>query len=133
MRKSVPVLFALLGLTLLFPGCRGESLSPHEAARAAAEQYYGYLIEGEVDKYVEAIHDYDSLSESYRSQLRDMFAQYLHHEQELRGGLTAAHALRDTIIDSLQAHVFVELVFGDSTREEVSLPLVLTDKGWKLR
>ena len=105
----------------------------HEAVRQAAEQYYGYLIDGDVDRYMCGLADYDSLPESYRNELRDMFLQYLDREQTMRRGILSAEAVRDTLVDSLHAHVFLDIQFGDSTREQVSLPLVRTAKGWRMR
>ena len=105
----------------------------HEAVRQAAEQYYGYLIDGDVDRYMRGLADYDSLPESYRNELRDMFLQYLDREQTMRRGIQSAEAVRDTLVDSLHAHVFLDIQFGDSTREQVSLPLVRTAKGWRMR
>ena len=75
-------------MALALSGCKKEALTPSEAA----ELYYGYLIDGKVDKYVESLYDYDSLSEDYRSQLRDMFLQYLDREERIRSGLVAACA-----------------------------------------
>ncbi|MBR4757660.1 MAG: DUF4878 domain-containing protein [Bacteroidaceae bacterium] len=122
-------LYLALAISMLV-SCRENE---HKAARKAAEQYYGYLIDGDVEKYVKAIHDYNELPEEYRNQLRDMFAQYLDNEQKMRGGLIQARALHDTIVDDLYAHILMEVTFGDSTQEQVFLPLILTDKGWKLK
>ena len=130
MRRLVPLAIGLLCLT----ACLGQrEADAHEAVRRAAEEYYACLVDGDVDGYLKGIRDYEAMSEEYRSQLRDMFAQYLHQEQTLRGGLAAARALRDTLIDSTLAQVFLEVEFGDSTREQVSLPLVLTEKGWRMK
>jgi len=98
-----------------------------------AEKYYGYLVKGDVDHYLQGMANYDSLPEDYRSQLRDMHLQFLDNEQRLRSGLASVHALRDTVIDENHAYVFLEVAYGDSTREEISLPLVLTEQGWRLR
>ena len=130
MRRTTCIIQIAICLLVII-GCHKPT--PHEAVRSAAEKYYGYLIEGNVDEYVAAIHDYDEFPEEYRSQLRDMIAQYLANEEKSHGGLIAARALNDTIIDSIQAHVFMEVQFGDSTLEQVFLPLVLTDKGWKMK
>ncbi len=124
------ILFILTGI-LLFASCWKDNaqLSPREAA----ESYYASLISGDVDAYMQGMADYDSLPDDYRSQLRDMFLQYLDGERRQRGGIVSATALRDTIIDSLLAHVFIELLFGDSTHEEVGLPLVRTPDGWRMK
>ncbi len=121
--------FFVIAFALLSVGCKREASTPMEAA----ERYYGYLIAGDVDHYLQSIHDYDSLPESYRSQLRDMFAQHLDREQQMRGGLAAVRAFKDTLINDSLAHVFVEVTFGDSTVEQESLPLILTSKGWMLK
>ena len=105
----------------------------HQAVRQAAEQYYGYLIEGDIDSYMRGLADYDSLPESYRGELRDMFLQYVDRERQMRQGIVSAEAVRDTLVDSLHAHVFLNIQFGDSTLEMVSLPLVRTDKGWRMK
>lgn len=123
------LLYLITTLTLLaFIAC-----SKDKSACDAAEKYYGYLIKGDVERYVRSLHNYDELDEAYRSQLCDMFAQYLERERQLRKGIVAAKAVRDSLIDSLQSLVFVEIEFGDSTREQVILPLLRTEKGWKLK
>ena len=116
---------------LLIAGCRKKQ-DASQQIRTAAERYYGYLITGDVDAYLRSLHDYDALSDEYRSQLREIFAQCLQQEKEQHGGILSAQAIRDTLIDSIHAQAFVELVFGDSTREQVLLPLILTQEGWKL-
>lgn len=125
----LPYFITITALMLLaFIAC-----SKDKSPCAAAEQYYGYLIKGHVERYVQSLHNYDELDEAYRSQLCDMFAQYLERERQLRNGIVAAKAVRDSLIDSLQSLVFVEIEFGDSTREQVILPLLRTEKGWKLK
>ena len=125
-------LFWLYILCLLLAAC-GKKLNDHEKARLAAEEYYGYLIAGDADSYARSIHNYDSLPAEYQTQLCDMFAQYIDDERSLRGGLVTATAIRDTIINEKYAYVFLEVAFGDSTIEQVSLPLVCTGKRWMLK
>ena len=127
---GVGVVLLFLFLLLIF-SCKQKD--DHTAVREAAEHYYACLIKGDVDRYMRGLADYDSLPEAYRDQLHDMFLQYLDREQQLRRGILSAEAVRDTLLDSLHAHVFLDIQFGDSTREEVSLPLVRTDKGWRMR
>ena len=122
-------LFLILSFSLFLVGCKQEPKSPIEVA----EHYYNYLVKGDVDHYLKGMADYDSLPEDYRLQLHDMHLQFLDNEQRLRGGLASAHALRDTVLDESRAYVFMELQYGDSTCEQVSLPLVLTPQGWRLR
>ena len=122
-------LFLVTLALVLMVSCKKEPDTP----QAAAERYYGYLAEGNVDDYLRGLADYDDLPEEYRSQLRDLFLQYLDHEQHEREGIRSARALRDTLVTPSEAHVFLEVLFGDSTYEQVSLPLVLTDEGWRMK
>lgn len=131
MRALLTVNLLILSASLLFVACKKPS--QHDLVRAAAERYYGYLVDGNVDAYVRGLHDYDCLSEDYRRQLCDMFTQYLWDEQHKHKGLYSVRAVNDTIIDDQYAHVFVSIQFGDSTYEEVLLPLVLTPDGWRLK
>ena len=128
MRRTA-LLFVVGLASLLLTACRHKENTPSEAA----ERYYSYLAKGDVDHYMRGMADYDQLPEEYRSQLRDMFLQYLDREEQSRQGILSATALRDTVIDGRLAHVFLEVLFGDSTREQVSLPLVLTDEGWRMK
>ncbi len=129
MRKVALFVSALLIGTSLLESCKEEERTVTEAA----EHYYGYLVKGDVDHYLQGLADYDSLPEDYRSQLRDMHLQFLENEKKVRGGLASVKSLRDTLVDDSHAFVFLEVAYGDSTREQISLPLVLTAKGWRLR
>ena len=124
--------WVLFSLFIVLTACHRNN-DDHTAVRKAAEQYYGYLAKGDVDRYMRGLADYDSLPESYRRELRDMFLQYLDREQQSHRGILSAEAVRDTLVDSLHAHVFLNIQFGDSTIEQVSLPLVRTAKGWRMR
>ena len=67
--------------------------------------------------------------QAYQAQLDSIAAV----ERFRADSAAAAQALRDTLISDDQAHVFLLVTYGDSTQEQVSLPLVLTDKGWRMR
>ena len=103
-----------------------------EQARRAAMSYYECLIDGRYEEYVNGIAYSDSMTEEYRSQMVDLVAQYAAREREARGGLVAAKALDDTVSGDVGS-VFVEVLFGDSTREEVSLPMVRCGEVWKMQ
>ena len=126
-------LYLCLVFVLLFVACKKQEADNFDDVRQAAEHYYGYLINGDAERYVEAIHNYPAMDEEYRAQLRDMIRQYIDDEQRTRGGIIAAHAVREIVVDSLQTHVFLDVLFGDSTCEQVSLPMVRTDEGWKMK
>jgi hypothetical protein len=66
------------------------------------------------------------------SQFVDLMEQFLHEEKELRGGILSAKAERDTIVDTISM-VYLNVHFGDSTREEIILPVVYTRGRWWIR
>ena len=128
MRKLLYFCFAIALISCLAAACKREL-----TAREAAEKYYGCLIRGDVEGYMQGMADYDSLTTEYREQLRDMFLQYLDYEERMRSGFISVKATRDTLIDERSSYVFVMVTYGDSTQEQLSLPLVLTDKGWRMK
>jgi len=129
MRKLLFWSIAIAIFSLVAAACESKEETPCEAA----EKYYACLMKGDVEGYMRGMADYDSLEEEYRLQLRDMFLQYLDNEKQQRQGIVGAKAIRDTLINGNRAEVFVQLSYGNNTAEQVSVPLLLTDKGWKMR
>ena len=82
--------------------------------------------------YVRSIAYSDSMTDSYRSQMVDLVAQYAVREKERRGGLASVRALGDTVSGDV-ASVFLEVLFRDSTREEIALPMVRCGEEWKMQ
>lgn len=103
----------------------------HPAGEAALV-YYGYLINGQYAEYINSIAYSDSMTDEYKSQMIDLTAQYMAREKELRGGLVNVELVGDTVADNL-ASAFIEVIYGDSTREEISVPMVLCNGIWKLQ
>lgn len=103
-----------------------------EEADKAALMYYTHLVEGRYDEYVNGIAYSDSMPEAYRSQMVDLIAQYAAREKALRGGLVAVRLLGDTVSGDV-ANVFLEVAFGDSTHEEIAVPMVKCGSVWKLQ
>ena len=123
-----------LALLLLMPGCK--EVSPEQQAAEAALDYYSRLLEGYADGLLAAKAGADSLPDDYRSQLRQACEQYADDINTKHGGLQSV-AISDNVgrTDS-SLHVtyaFLVLSFRDSTREEVSVPMVLEDGVWKLK
>lgn len=129
MRKIISVLVAFFCVAV-WMSCSGNT--EKEAVDKAALLYYTHLIEGRYEDYVAAIAYSDSMTEGYRSQMVDLTAQYAAREKKLRGGFSSVRVLGDTIAGEV-ANVFLEVVFGDSTREEIALPMVKCGDVWKMQ
>lgn len=128
MKRLLPWAFVMFACCM---SC-GRSSVEDNAVQQAALTYYNYLIEGQYEQYVNAIAYSDSMTPSYKSQMIDLTAQYVERERQLKGGLASVRALNDTIMGET-ACVFLELTYGDSTREEISLPMLRCGDEWKMQ
>jgi len=120
--------FSLLALLLL--SCSGES-SAEERASEAAVGYYQRLIQGDYEGFLTGLSDReltDSLDPSMETVLRQFMAE---QQEEHRGILdvriASAHREKDHM------DVFLVLCFGDSTNEEVLVPMVERQGNWLMK
>ena len=106
-----------------------------ELAALAAKGYYDHLIHGEYEQFYEGM-DQRALSEepAYRSQMLDNLRQFMaQQEEEHRGVLEVrvSNAVTDTVRQF--TNVFLVLCFGDSTNEEIVVPMVERNGSWKMK
>ena len=123
----------LVSLVFLVAACGGPSRE--ELASLAAKGYYEHLIHGEYEQFYEGM-DQRELSgeESYRSQMLDNLRQFMaRQEQEHRGVLEVR--VSNVTTDTVQqlTNVFLVLCFGDSTHEEVVVPMVERHGAWRMK
>lgn len=105
-----------------------------ELASLAAKGYYQHLIEGDFDHFLEGRVMADSLPDDYRSQLIDGYSQFLAQQVKVRGGINEVRISR-AFTDSTQQYtsVLLMLCYGDSTTEEVVVPMVEHDGRWMMK
>ena len=112
-----------------------------ELAALAAKGYYDHLIHGEYEQFYEGMDqrtlpDGTALSDeaAYRSQMLDNLRQFMaRQEQEHRGVLEVrvSNATTDTV--QQVTNVFLVLCFGDSTNEEIVVPMVERNGAWRMK
>lgn len=126
--------YFLLTLMLVLSCSEGRDLSDFssDGARSAAEYFYELLANGQSQAYVDNMQESASMDTAKYSQFVDLMEQFLHEEKELRGGILSARAERDTMVDTISM-VYLNVHFGDSTREEIMLPVVYTRGRWWIR
>lgn len=126
--------YTILATILLFSCSERNELSEFSSsgARGAAEYFYELLSMGKGQAYVDNMQETASMDSCKYAQFVDLMEQFLHEEKELRGGILSAKANRDTMLDSA-AMVFMDVQFGDSTVEEIMLPVVYTRGCWWIR
>ncbi|MBR4708842.1 MAG: hypothetical protein IKP30_01860 [Bacteroidaceae bacterium] len=132
MRKT---LFLLLAAALVLGACRKKANDEltHDSARAAAERFYGMLIEGQCEAYVNALEGNDVRDSLTRCEMIDAVTQYVEHEREAHQGLRQAVAVSDTIFADSLCTVNLDITYGDSLVEHVVLPLVFSGGEWRMR
>ena len=135
MRRQVSLLglVFLVVLVNLVASCGGASRE--ELASLAAKGYYEHLIHGEYEQFYEGMDQRELTGEAgYRSQMLDNLRQFMaRQEQEHRGILEVrvSNAITDTVQQF--TNVFLVLCFGDSTNEEIVVPMVERNGSWRMK
>ena len=123
----------LVILALLVTACGGAS--KEELASLAAKGYYDHLIHGEYEQFYEGMDQREFTSQAdFRSQMLDNLRQFMaRQEQEHRGILEVR--VSNAVTDTTQqlTNVFLVLCFGDSTNEEVVVPMVERQGAWRMK
>ena len=120
-------------LILVLWGCSHPS--PEEMASLAAKGYYDHLVSGEYEYFFEGMDQSEMMNEvQYRSQLIDNYRQFKAEQDSAHGGIREVRIVRAST-DSVQkfTNVFLMLCFGDSTNEEIVVPMVERDGRWYMR
>ena len=107
---------------------------PREVAAQAAKEYYTQLLAGKYEHYVDGFYRPDSIPASYRRQLIDNAKMFVGQQKDERRGILdvrVVNAVADTVKRS--ANVFLIFAYGDSTSEEVVVPMVLHRGVWYMR
>lgn len=130
MRKLV----YLVLLVFLAQWAACSSPTREELASLAAKGYYQHLIQGDFDHFLEGRVMADSLPDDYRSQLIDGYSQFLAQQVKARGGINEVRISR-AYTDSTQQYtsVLLMLCYGDSTSEEVIVPMVEHNGRWMMK
>ena len=134
MRKSLVGIVGLLGfLGILGMSCGNPTAE--EMASLAAKGYYEHLIHGEYEQFLQGKAGLNKHSEEeYWNQLRDNCHQFVHQQNEAHRGIHEVRVV-NAKTDTLQkfTNVFMMLCFGDSTNEEIVVPMVERDGRWYMR
>ena len=121
-------------LIIIVCGAACSSPTREELASLAAKGYYQHLVQGEYEQFVEGRFMADSLPADYRSQLIEGYKQFVAQQLEARKGIQEVSVSR-AYTDSLAGytHVLLMLCYGDSTTEEVVVPMVERNGRWMMK
>ncbi|MCF0194872.1 MAG: hypothetical protein HUK00_06825 [Bacteroidaceae bacterium] len=123
MKHTLYIYILLLALCLTSCGT-----TPSEAV----EHYYQCLMDSDFNAWIDGTLHGEAYTGEVRQERIDLLRQYLQMEHELRGGICSAKAVRDTTVED-NSYVFMELAYGDSTKEEILVPVVRQNDTWKMK
>ena len=111
------------------------SATKEELASLAAKGYYDHLIHGEYEQFYEGMDQREFTSEAeYRSQMLDNLRQFMARQEKEHHGILevrVSNAATDTVQQF--TNVFLVLCFGDSTNEEIVVPMVERNGSWRMK
>ena len=128
MRKSV-----VLVILAILTACG--SATKEELASLAAKGYYDHLIHGEYEQFYEGMDQRELTGEAeYRSQMLDNLRQFMARQEKEHHGVLEVRVSNVTT-DTVQqfTNVFLVLCFGDSTNEEIVVPMVERNGSWRMK
>ena len=112
----------------------GRGGDPAEVAGRTACLYYENLLHGRFAEYVDGFYRPDSIPDGYRAQLIDNARMFMAQQNDEHHGIKSVslgRATADTVRNV--AHAFLMLSYGDSTKEEVVVPMVRVHGLWMMR
>jgi hypothetical protein len=126
---SFILLFALCSLT----ACNFGN-SPADIAAQTAKQYYEWLLQGKYDQFVDGQYRPDSIPASYRAQLMVNAKMFMTQQKEEHRGIREIRIMNadaDTVRHV--ANAYLVFTYGDSTNEEVVVPMVQRKGVWYMK
>ena len=131
MRKLL--IFAAVMLLAVI-SCKKEGPSAEQLAAEAAKTYYTHLQQGEIEQYLSGTADYDSMPAGFQNELRINAKMFLAQQKKEHGGISSVEinsAKADTLLNIIYAMLTIQ--FGDSTNEEICVPMVEHKGEWKMK
>jgi hypothetical protein len=123
----------LILLIVMLAACG--NASKEELASLAAKGYYDHLIRGEYEQFLEGVDQRERMADDdYRSQLLDCYEQFMAQQTTAHRGILevrVSNAKTDTI--QKITNVFLVLCYGDSTNEEIVVPMVERNGSWRMK
>jgi len=129
------LLYALFLAVLLLSSCSKKKETDHGAIAAeAAKHYYENLISGKYKQFLEGMNLPDKLPESYERQMLENFKAFAKRQDKQRKGIKKV-SIRNVkfFTKDSTASAFLLLHYGDSTTEEVVVPMLKRRGLWYMR
>ncbi len=131
--KKLPLFLLLLMASVLF-SCRGEEPDAGQLAGEVAQNAYDLLLQGKYEDFVAACDRTQKVPEGYKEQLVTNAKMFVEQQKKEHGGMCKIGVV-GTCADTAKhvAQVYLLVTYGDSTKEQVLVPMVEKDGKWLMR
>lgn len=126
--------FFVLFIALEFSACKHEEPDAGDLAAIAAKGYYEQLLAGNFQDFVDGTYQSQRIPSSYYKQLvlnAQMFVEQQSKERKGMLRVAVSNVKADTAHHT--ANVFLAVSYGDSTKEQIVVPMVFVDGKWLMR
>lgn len=128
------LIFMIFMVGLVFSSCREEKPDPGYLAGIAAKGYYDLLLEGKYKEFVDGYNQPYRLPNDYQDQLLMNAKMFVEQQQDEHKGMVKVNVLNAKADTAHHvADVFLQVVYGDSTKEQIVVPMVEVKDAWKMR
>lgn len=132
MRKLL--FFTILCMGLGLSSCKEEKPDPGYFAGIAAKGYYDLLLEGKYQEFVAGYNQPNRISKGYHEQLLLNAQMFVEQQNEEHKGMLKVNVLNAKADTAHRvADVFLQIAYGDSTKEQIVVPMVETNGKWQMR
>ena len=128
-----------LVVTAMMTACIGgsdrDNTPEYQASLAAKQSYEALYVEGRPEAFLSNRVHYGDMPNDFQQQLLDGYRSHLHQVDRMHQGVKAVDVIRAQMDTTLQCmQVFLSLTYGDGSREEVVVPMVVDADGhWRLQ
>ena len=126
--------FFFISLLFGMVACTREMPDSGQIAATAAKEYYDLLLVGKYDEFMKGVNMPHKIPKTYYDQLilnTRMFIEQQNVEHKGIKSVDILNAKADTAHHV--ADVFLTLAYGDSTKEQIVVPMVEVAGTWKMR
>lgn len=130
--RRLPLLF--VAILALMQSCAGGSEKKEDLAAIAAKSFYDSLVAGRYECFVDDFASNRRIPDGYREQLVANAKQFLARQGQDHQGIKTVSVVGSKVDSVAQiTHVFLLLCFGDSTKEEILVPMVREGEAWMMK
>ena len=124
----------ILTIGLGLSSCKKESPDPGYFAGIAAKGYYDLLLEGKYEDFVAGYNQPYRIPKGYHEQLVVNAKMLMEQQEEEHRGMKKVEVLAAKADTAKHvADVFLSVAYGDSTKEQIVVPMVEVQGKWKMR